>query len=421
MNKRFYIGLFLSIIILMTACTSKKEETKENLKLEKDSYACDFVKYQKDEVIKSKYFEINIVKDSVVPKNFGTMWDIVAEDVMKLTGLKFYPDGDISKNRININIQRKHRASVANEKEVNITEEEALLWNGTSHVLAHELTHCIQYRNFRNFDRMIDEGYANYITRLYYKNSTLPTFYSLHHTIAEYQLPDVSVLEQTVAKKSIFSEDQPMMEYYGMGLRLVTFLQETYGKDAILKLFEKLKSQNITEGKQVTVMIKEITSNDVFVKFSEWNKINKDKMEKTEPVVDYTNTKTLYITPLRYEDVWNTEKEYSYYYFFDNVNGYIKNDIVLDFAYGYKYFNLSENETLTQIAAKFTTDKDCKLKYYDKNRKIIKTKEVKAGETVDIQDGSAYYIKIQGACTFKFVPIWDQMLPSELVLPEGMK
>ncbi len=421
MKRRFYIALFISMLILMTACTSKKEETKESLKLEKDSYACDFIKYQKDGTMKSKYFEINIVKGSVIPKNFASMCDIVAEDVMKLTGLNFYPNGDLNKNRIIINVQREHRASIGDEQEINITEEEALLWNGTSHVLAHELTHCIQYRNYRNFDRMIDEGYANYITSLYYKNSTLPTFYSLHHTIAEYQLPDVSILEQTIAKKSIFSEDQPMMEYYGMGMRLVTFLQETYGKDTILKLFEKLKNQKITEGKQVTAMIKEITSNDVFLKFSQWNKTNKDKMEETEPLVDYTNTKTLYVTPLRYEDVWNTEKEYSYFYFFDNINGYIENELVLDFAYGYKYYNLSENNTLSQIVAKFTADKDCKLKFYDKNLKIIKTKEVKAGETVEIQDSSAYYIKIQGACTFKFVPIWDQILPSELVLPEGMK
>ena len=420
MKNKIFFCIFLSILMLMTSCTFKNDSSNNKLKLETKGFASEFIKYQKDQVLHSKYFNIHIVKDSVVPKNFGEMCDIVAEDVMKITELKFYPDGDLSKNRININVQREHRASISDDKTINITEEEAILWNGTSHVLAHELAHCIQYMNFKSYDRLIDEGYAVYVASLYYKVSTIPSCYLLHHMIAEYQLPDVSILEQTVAEKSIFSEEQPMMEYYGMGMRLVTFLQETYGKNTMIALFEKLDSQTITKGTQITAAIKEITSNDVFVKFADWNKINKDRMEKVEPVVDFSHTNTLYITPLRYEDVWNNEKEYSYFYYYDNINGYLNNELVLNFSYGYKYFNLSENQTLTQIGAKFTSDKDCKLKFYDKDCDLIKTVEVKADETVVISEKSTYYIKIEGECTFYFSPIWKEMLPSGLVLPDGM-
>ena len=403
----------------MTSCTSNKDSSKDKLKLETKIFASEFKKYQTDEVIQSKYFEIHIVKDSVVPENFAKMCDIVAEDDMKITELKLYPDGDLTKNRIKINVQREHRASLLDEDTINITEEEAILWNGTSAVLAHELAHCIQYQNFKSYNRLIDEGYAGYIASLYYKVSTLPCCYWLHHMIAEYQLPDVSILEQTVAKKAIFSEDQPMMEYYGMGLRLVTFLQETYGKDTMTKLLKNLDSQTITKGTQITATIKEITSEDAFVKFADWNKINKDRMEKLVPLEDYSKTKTLYITPLRYEDVWNPEKGI-YFYYYNNINGSIKKDLILDFSYGYKYFNLAENKPLTQFGAKFTSDKDCKLKLYDKDRNPTKTIEVKAGETVVISEKLTYYIKIEGECTFYFEPIWKDMLPSNLVLPDGM-
>ena len=80
-----------------------------------------------------------------MPENFADMCDVVAEDVMKITGMSFYPDGDMNKNRICINVQRKHRASLDGDRTVNITEAEAILWNGTSHVLAHELAHCLSY------------------------------------------------------------------------------------------------------------------------------------------------------------------------------------------------------------------------------------------------------------------------------------
>ena len=425
------MGIFLSLnlilcMALLTACKKGGEKTDISTIIDTslitDTNASSFIKADADKVIKSKYFDITIAKDSVVPENIGEMCDIVAEDIMKITGLNLYPNTQFSKKRIVVKIQRDRRASIDEDWQINLNECDSIFWNGTSYTFAHELGHLIQFVNFGSFDRLIDEGYATYIADCYSKESTLATSYHLHRTIADYKVPLNS--QKAVEERAVFSENIWTMEYYGIGKRLITYIADTYGKDKLYEMFnalrKKLGPDKVSkDGALLTSVMNQILATDnVYDNFTVWLDKNSLNLNELEPTQDYSDISIFSITPLKYTDVWNYFPENDHFYYFDHVNGKISENLTLDFSSGRDYYKLSEGKELEKISANFYADSNCHLNFYDKDKKCYKTTELSAGNTLKIDEENIYQIKIEGKCSFKLEMNIKEIFPKDLALPD---
>lgn len=431
------ISLLLVAVLLLTACNSGKNknggrngdagnsiaDSTESLPDEKLDNVSDyenykFIKYDTDTTLKSEYFDIIIEKDSIVPEHFEQMCDMVASDVMKITGLKFYTDGNTEKNRMIINVQREHRAQCDPDRNIYLTEGDTNLYNGCSHVLAHELGHMIQWANFGSFGRMLDEGYATYVASRYYNISQLPDLYNIDKTIALYDFPQESDLENELTQKYYIDPYENMMVYYALGLRLNTFIYEKYGEETVNKLYSALNAGKVTDGKQFIKTLKGVTSENFISEFSKWQTENASRINQTDPEIDLTKRTTLYYMPTKYYDVWNTAVKDRYFYELGVINGKIDKEITVDFKKGSDYFRMCENKEL-KIAGRVQCEKECTVKFYDKDKKLIEVLKTQPGIEKEIKKDGICYMKIEGSGNVKFTPDQYEMIEKDLRKPDN--
>jgi len=154
-------------------------------------------------------------------------------------------------------------------------------------IMYHELAHVIHLRNGADTGRMMCEGYAVYITDRVMRESKLPVWSTI-----QYLAPvsyDASVVSQ--GESGFCSQFETTDDNYHYGFRLVTFLEETYGKDTFYRICELAEKERFYPGfdsedkentiredtEQLAGIIKAVTSEDVFDRFAEWNEKNWSK------------------------------------------------------------------------------------------------------------------------------------------------
>ncbi len=160
-------------------------------------------------------------------------------------------------------------------------------------ILYHELSHVIHLRNSGYVGRTLGEGYAVYLSELAMRQAKMPVWSHIQHYMP------VSFDDSIIAKgaEGFSCEADTFEGNYDYGLRMVLFLEETYGKGTFMKVAdeavahgfdysyegEDLQAAKDADTRDLIRIISAATSEDVFDRFAKWYEKSWD-----DKVRDYT-------------------------------------------------------------------------------------------------------------------------------------
>ena len=148
----------------------------------------------------------------------------------------------------------------------------------------HELSHVLQFRNGVSLGSVMNEGFATYLADTAGRMAKYPIWDSV-----QFYYPanfDSSII--TSGEKSFKYMYDDRDNNYNYGIRFITFLNDTYGKDLFKNILSEATKQGFSSGwgsdneeadkknntESLIKIIKSQTSNDVFDKFAKWYEKN---------------------------------------------------------------------------------------------------------------------------------------------------
>ena len=143
--------------------------------------------------------------------------------------------------------------------------------------VSHELSHLLRMDQSLFLGQIIEEGVGVYSEDKFSRKAGYPNWdliqYVNTHGFGE--VYDASPMEKDAEKtfrEVNVQERSAEQAHYHYGVRLVTFLQETYGQDAAKRLSETARKYTFGEKDNDTIVkiLKETFGEDVFKKFEEW-------------------------------------------------------------------------------------------------------------------------------------------------------
>lgn len=140
------------------------------------------------------------------------------------------------------------------------------LENG-EYALTHELVHAIHHRNGVSLDRIMDEGFATYITSKIARERN-DIYLDFDGDICYGGYP-IEITPEN-AETEFLKQQEDSWTYYLYGYKFVNFIHDTYGEDVFLNIIEDANAVAdvyMVSGETLVEIIKENTSEDVFEKF----------------------------------------------------------------------------------------------------------------------------------------------------------
>ena len=141
----------------------------------------------------------------------------------------------------------------------------------------HELAHVLRLRQGPNLGQAMEEGVGLYAQDRISRLENFPTWSMIQYCDANgYQSPyDASKITadpEGEFRRVTLMERTAEQEFYHYGFRFITFLMQTYGPDAVMKVTEVSKKYSFEEKDvdSIVRVIKETFGEDVFTKFGEW-------------------------------------------------------------------------------------------------------------------------------------------------------
>ena len=446
--KKITVFFFVAVLLITNLCSctsksktndqiinmdeSKMDESKidkfEMKEFELEDLISDIYKTTEETKIESKYFDIVVDEGMVISEKCGDLLDTIAEYVMVITGLKFYIDNECKNKRITVHIQNEDGQYVADCNTIYLNESDAIATSGLSNRTIHEFSHCIQVRNYYLVNHILNEGFAQCCEEEYVKITKIPTVYYFMRTVANYQYPNNDAIIATLEKSLILNKPDPLVavpfpikDEYSLGKRLFQYINEKYGMDTIIKIYSKLHEEENVSGKSIVNTLYECTSENFFDDCRNWCNENSKIITTTVPALDYTNYSTVYPSYIKFRYL-KDPSEYTethtgvLKYYINPICGKIDDEIMLDYTYGHKFYELSENrECHENYKFSIYSDKPCTLTLYDENKNEIKSISVPAAETLNIKEKTFAYMKIEGKCTFTIKVAYKEILPEELL------
>lgn len=149
--------------------------------------------------------------------------------------------------------------------------EDIRFGEGEGNAAVHELAHAAHQRNGVQMNRVIDEGFANYIEgKICDEDELFPFDYDVRE---EYERVFVEITAETAEKEFV---DAAMNEYnYLYGYWFITYLTENYGEDIFRKLLETANAeadeyQGEMSKEEMVPIVKTVTSETIFEEFGAW-------------------------------------------------------------------------------------------------------------------------------------------------------
>ena len=157
--------------------------------------------------------------------------------------------------------------------------------------LYHELSHVLHMKNGVTIGETLTEGFAVHTQYETMKKSKKASWNTVQYFENDKIGADI-LSKENAGFQYVFDEKGPNYQY---GFRFVTFISETYGKDAIIKIINDATVSGFNDAtydmeketrfipetnEQMIKIIKKNTSDDVFVKFAEWVPVNWPKEEQ---------------------------------------------------------------------------------------------------------------------------------------------
>lgn len=151
---------------------------------------------------------------------------------------------------------------------------------GEGYAIIHELAHCAHLRNGVQFESLVTEGYATYITDVVI--SAHPELGSTFNSELNYAFIDNEITAQSAEELFLNLERNGYQEYC-YGYRLFHYLFDTYGDEIfkdILNVGNLKNPSNDSMDAQLTLdCIKAVTSENVMTDFANWLSQNGDKFD----------------------------------------------------------------------------------------------------------------------------------------------
>ena len=208
----------------------------------------------------------------------------------------FEPEMKIFKNvnsdfkKVNIYVVDLGKSlAYANDKGCVVESEDFDFDESSWQTLYHELSHVLHMKNGVTIGSTLSEGFAIYTKYETMKKSKKASWSTVQYFGNDKIGADI-LSKENAGFQYVFDEREPNYQY---GFRFVTFICETYGDDAIIKIINDateerfdstiydMETENFKEtNEQMIKIIKRNTSDDVFVKFAEWVPVNWPKEEQ---------------------------------------------------------------------------------------------------------------------------------------------
>lgn len=162
-----------------------------------------------------------------------------------------------------------------------------------NYVIIHELLHVIFFQNGASMEQAFNEGFAEYYTDKIIKNNKKVNFtFNVNDNLKDYRyIIDKDTFEDFYVNTSAGQE------MYKLGLRLMKFISERYGSDALRRVHDKVSRASVTGNppnlKTIAEVLKRELSKDFFAEFSRWHKANmerfgdKDLLKAGDFYIDY--------------------------------------------------------------------------------------------------------------------------------------
>lgn len=191
---------------------------------------------------------------------------------------------DINKNKdkINVLITKLENGEIqwANDNIALLDQNDFIFKDTQYQTIYHELSHVIQFRNGISLGSVLDEGFATYLADKAGRTARFPIWNSVQY-FYPYQFDESIVKGGEKTFKYMYGDKDTNYQY---GIRFITFLYDTYGKDAFNRILAEATKEEFSSGwdakdengsqkrntELLVKIIKSQTSNDVFEKFTTW-------------------------------------------------------------------------------------------------------------------------------------------------------
>lgn|GEM_PF-1054293 len=333
------------------------------------------------------YIEANIF----YPENFGDIVEYTLDLIEQETGLKFSPD-----KKLLIHVQHENTPR-GSENGIKIQPEDVLSSNIA--VMFHELSHTIQLQTCGYLGvSSITEGFAVMNTMKMIKKSKLPALHDVFFN--ESYLENES---QMLADPETFIMNVQGDDAYSAGFRFVYYLEEKYGSDIMTKIFRKIGELYPYGGystDNLSGIIKNQTSENVFQDFAEWYERNREMFIRSNPLVSLENADYVEIFPIYNE----YEKSYIIPAFT------YRDSITLDFANGFAYLQQLGINNIKGIYAFVESEGKHTLSFYNAADELIHTEQIdNSADRTDI-DGAVKIIITGDGSPIKIYPNLELMI-----------
>ncbi|MBR2524075.1 MAG: hypothetical protein IKE53_06520 [Clostridiales bacterium] len=158
-----------------------------------------------------------------------------------------------------------------------IYDEDLERGHGSYDTLYHELAHMLRLRQSNYLGSIIEEGVALYAQTNLSRKDSYPDWSIIQYVdyggySSTYDQSAITNDPETEFKLTMSEDSGAEQKQYQYGIRFVTFLIETYGIDVIEEMGQISLDYDYEEHDAETIcrIIKEATSDDVFIRFAEW-------------------------------------------------------------------------------------------------------------------------------------------------------
>jgi len=190
---------------------------------------------------------------------------------------------------------------------------------------------------------------------------------------------------------------------YSAGFRFVYYLEEKYGSDIMTKIFRKIGELYPYGGystDNLSGIIKNQTSENVFQDFAEWYERNREMFIRSNPLVSLENADYVEIFPIYNE----YEKSYIIPAFT------YRDSITLDFANGFAYLQQLGINNIKGIYAFVESEGKHTLSFYNAADELIPTEQIdNSADRTDI-DGAVKIIITGDGSPIKIYPNLELMI-----------
>lgn len=352
---------------------------------------------EKDLIIESERFIINIGVGVVYPIEFEAFMNEVFDVMEEETGLSFFPVG-YEKEKVSITVSLDSNLAYGGISSIHVAQMDMFIYsNQSAWVYLHELHHVLQMRHCSVSSQIFMEGYATYGTYdLEYKLSIISTF----DTLGNYYKFDNELKMIENAEKYYLNATG--WDAYLYGFRMAYYLETIYGPDFHSKLILKLQNDygkiNISS-EQLVKELKQMTSEQLFADFVTWYDSNKLIFNKDPGNEDLRKIDTYHLLP----KLFINNNVY-------NAIGFIYDkEVIIDFKEGFGYLQ-QLGKTINGIYGYFYSDGMHTIEFYNNDDEILLTQSINK-EKVTFQVPGAVKIKVTGdQSTINFVYYYSDMV-----------